>query len=43
VVIPPWNETVRVAARTRTRLTVTSLPYALTLLTEPDPIITRTA
>jgi hypothetical protein len=43
VVIPPWNEIVRVAARTRTKLTVTSLPYALTLLTEPDPIITRTA
>jgi hypothetical protein len=43
VVIPPWNEIVRVSARTRTKLTVTSLPYALTLLTEPDPIITRTA
>jgi|GEM_PF-4283894 len=42
VVIPPWNEIVRVAARTRTKLTVTSLSYALQLLTEPDPIITRT-
>jgi hypothetical protein len=42
VVIPPWNEIVLAVARTRTKLTVTSLPYALTLLTEPDPIITKT-
>jgi hypothetical protein len=41
-VIPPWNEIVLAVARTRTKLSITSLPYALTLLTEPDPIITKT-
>jgi hypothetical protein len=41
-VIPPWNEIVRAVARTRTKINVTSLAYALNLLTEPDPIKTRT-
>ena len=32
-VVPVWNETVLTTPRTRTQLVVTSLPYALTLLT----------
>lgn len=36
IVIPPWNEIVVYEARVRTRLEVTSLAYALQLLTEPD-------
>jgi hypothetical protein len=43
VVIPPWNEIVSTDATTRTKLDITSLGYALTLLTEPDPVITQTA
>jgi len=43
VVIPPWNETLLAVARTRTKLSVNALAYALELLTEPDPIITTTA
>ena len=43
VVIPPWNETLMAVARTRTKLSVNALAYALELLTEPDPIITTTA
>lgn len=35
IVIPPWNEIVVYEARVRTRLEVTSLAYALQLLTEP--------
>ena len=42
VVIPPWNEIVSADAITRTKLDITSLGYALTLLTEPDPVITQT-
>jgi len=43
VVIPPWNETLLAVARTRTKLSVDALAYALELLTEPDPIVTTTA
>jgi hypothetical protein len=41
-VIPPWNEILLAVARTRTKLSVNALAYALQLLTEPDPITTRT-
>jgi hypothetical protein len=42
-IIPPWNEIVITDAITRTKLNITSLDYALTILTEPDPVITQTA
>jgi hypothetical protein len=42
-VIPPWNETLLAVARTRTKLSVNALAYALELLTEPDPIVTTTS
>jgi hypothetical protein len=41
-IIPPWNEILTYEARIRTRLLAQSLAYALQLLTEPDPITTRT-
>jgi len=39
--VPTWNETVVAVARTSTKLEVTSLPYALSLLTEVA-VTTRT-
>jgi hypothetical protein len=42
-VIPPWNEILLAVARTRTKLSVNALAYALELLTEPAPIVTTTA
>jgi hypothetical protein len=42
IVIPPWNEIVSADAITRTKLDITSLDYALTILTEPDPLVTQT-
>jgi hypothetical protein len=42
VVIPPWNETLLAVARTRTKLSVNALAYALQLLTEPAPLTTST-
>lgn len=41
-VIPPWNETVIAESLVRTRLDVQTFPYTLTLLTEINPITTRT-
>jgi len=38
--VPVWNETVPITASTVLGLTVQSLPYALELLTEVDPIST---
>lgn len=38
--VPVWNETVPITASTVLGLTVQSLPYALELLTEVDPIAT---
>jgi hypothetical protein len=40
--VPTWNETVVAVARTSTKLEVTSLPYALSLLTQVA-VTTRTA
>lgn len=37
-VVPVWNETVPITASTVLGLTVQSLPYALELLTEADPL-----
>jgi hypothetical protein len=41
-ILSPINEIFVVSAPTRTKIRVTALAYALQLLTEPDPIITRT-
>lgn len=41
-VVPIWNETVELTARVRTRVTVTSLPYALTLPTKTITAKVRT-
>jgi hypothetical protein len=41
-ILPPWNEIVFLNARVRTRLGVQSLAYALDLISELDPITTRT-
>jgi hypothetical protein len=38
--VPVWNETVPMEASLRLGVSVASLPYALALLTEPDPIST---
>jgi hypothetical protein len=42
-ILSPINEIFVVSAPTRTKIRVTALAYALQLLTEPDPITTRTA
>jgi hypothetical protein len=41
--VPVWNETVLLSARTRTKLTALSLAYGLELETVVDPLVTRTA
>lgn len=41
-VIPPWNETVVLTAKSRTLVSVTSLNYALELETTLEPITTKT-
>lgn len=40
--VPVWNETVLLAARSKTQLVVTNFDYKLSLLTETDPVLTRT-
>lgn len=40
--IPPWNEILSIASKTKSKIIFTSIPYALELSTDINPITTRT-